>query len=138
PRRFRSRKSQKGRIPVPLGGSTAGTSLQFGTFGLRVLQGSRLKAATLHAAQTTLKRKLKAVKGAQIWTRVFPATPITSKGNETRMGKGKGAFDHWAVRVPQNRILFEIGGPDLHDQVARDALKQVTDKLPVRTEFVVR
>ncbi|GBC03763.1 hypothetical protein RclHR1_05300004 [Rhizophagus clarus] len=68
--------------------------------------------------------------------RVFPDIPVTSKGNETRMGKGKGSFEYYACRVPMNKILFEIGGGNIRREVAKEALRLASDKLPVKTEFV--
>lgn len=92
------RKSHKGRIPFPTGGSIKGTTIQQGTFGIRLLAPARLTAKQLQSAETALKRKLKVVKGAQVFMRVFPDIPVCVKGNETRMGKGKGAFEYWACR----------------------------------------
>ncbi|CAG8555119.1 11705_t:CDS:1 [Acaulospora colombiana] len=68
--------------------------------------------------------------------RVFPDIPVTSKGNETRMGKGKGSFEYWACRVPINKIVFEIGGGGMRRETAKEALRLASDKLPVKTEFV--
>jgi ribosomal protein L16 len=83
---------------VPQGGSTKGTTLQLGTYGLRLLEGTRLTAKQLSSAEVAVKRKIKPVKGAECWMRVFPDVPVCVKGNETRMGKGKGAFEYWACR----------------------------------------
>jgi ribosomal protein L16 len=80
------------------GGSIKGTTLQLGTFGLRVLESTRLTAKQLTSAEVAVKRKIKPVKGAECWMRVFPDIPVCVKGNETRMGKGKGAFEYWACR----------------------------------------
>lgn len=120
PRRVRYRKSHKGRIPVPTGGSTKGTTLAFGDYGLRVRgEGNRLTAKQLQSAEVVIKRKLKVIKSSQVWMRVFPDLPVCVKvcmpstithllvfshcsccnqGNETRMGKGKGSFEYWACR----------------------------------------
>ncbi|OZJ02467.1 hypothetical protein BZG36_04106 [Bifiguratus adelaidae] len=136
PRRTKYRKSQKGKIPLPTGGSTKGTTVVFGTYGLRIIEGARLTAFQLTACHSTIRRKIKAVKGSRIWMRVFPDIPVTSKGNETRMGKGKGAFDYWACRVPLNRIVFEVGG--VRKEIAKEALRLGAAKLPVKTEFVER
>lgn len=98
PRRTKYRKSHKGRVPIPSGGSLKGTTLTMGEYGIRLLTGARLSAKQLQSAQTALKRKLKAVKGSQVFMRVFPDIPVCVKGNETRMGKGKGSFEFWACR----------------------------------------
>jgi ribosomal protein L16 len=136
PRRTKYRKAHKGRVPVRIGGSTKGNTLAFGSFGLRVKDGVRLSSAQLTAAHTAIKRKIKVIKGSQVWMRVFPDIPVTSKGNETRMGKGKGSFEYYACRVPMNKILFEIGGGNIRKEVAKEALRLAADKLPVKTEFV--
>ncbi|KAI8376057.1 ribosomal protein L16p/L10e-domain-containing protein [Radiomyces spectabilis] len=136
PRRTKYRKSQKGKIPLPTGGSTKGTTVEFGDFGLRIKEGARLTARQLTAVHNTVRRKIKPVKGSQMWMRVFPDIPVTSKGNEVRMGKGKGTFDYWACRVPLNRIIFEISG--MRKEIAKEAFRLASHKLPVKTEFVER
>lgn len=98
PRRTKYRKAHKITIPFNTGGSTKGTTVQEGVYGIRLLAPARLSAKQLDAAETALKRKLKVVKGAQVFLRVFPDIPVCVKGNETRMGKGKGAFEYWACR----------------------------------------
>ena len=83
---------------VKQGGSIRGTTLDKGTFGLRLLQSSRLTAEQLTAAQNAIRRKIRAVKGAICYLRVFPDIPVCVKGNEVRMGRGKGSFEYWACR----------------------------------------
>ncbi|WFD32446.1 39S ribosomal protein L16, mitochondrial [Malassezia sp. CBS 17886] len=137
PRRVRYRKAQKGRVPFPTGGSIKGTTVTQGMYGLRTLEPCRLSATQLTAAETALKRKMKVVRGSQVFMRVFPDIPVCVKGNETRMGKGKGTFDHWACRVPVGRVVFEIGGHvEVRPEVAKEALRLAAAKLPIRTEFV--
>ncbi|CAO3649339.1 unnamed protein product [Cunninghamella blakesleeana] len=136
PRRTKYRKAHKGKIPVPTGGSTKGTTVEFGDYGLRIKEGARLTARQLTAVHNTLRRKIKTVKGSRMWMRVFPDIPVTSKGNEVRMGKGKGTFDYWACRVPINRIIFEIGG--MRKEIAKEAFRLVSNKIPVKTEMVER
>ncbi|KAG1473369.1 hypothetical protein G6F56_000992 [Rhizopus delemar] len=136
PRRTKYKKAHKGKIPIPIGGSTKGTTVQFGDFGLRLKEGARLTSRQLTAVHNTLRRKIKPIKGSQIWMRVFPDIPVTSKGNEVRMGKGKGTFEYWACRVPLNRIIFEIGG--MRKEIAKEAFRLVSQKLPVKTEMVER
>ncbi|KAG8746269.1 mitochondrial ribosomal large subunit component [Ceratobasidium sp. 414] len=138
PRRVRYRKAHKGRVPVPIGGSIKGTTLAFGDYGLRVRgDGMRLTAKQLQSAEVVIKRKLKVVKSSQIWMRVFPDLPVCVKGNETRMGKGKGSFEYWACRVPTGKVVFEVGG-GIREEIARDALRLAATKLPVLTEFISR
>ncbi|KAF9508138.1 hypothetical protein BS47DRAFT_1303160 [Hydnum rufescens UP504] len=146
PRKTKYKKAHKGRVPLPLGGSTKGTTLEFGEYGLRVVgdDASRLTAKQLKSADTALKRKLKVVKGANVWMRVFPDIPVCVKvpvlpvfsGNETRMGKGKGTFEYWACRAGPGRVIFEVGGGGLREEIARDALRIAAAKLPFRTEFI--
>ncbi|CAG8831296.1 16342_t:CDS:1, partial [Gigaspora rosea] len=123
----------KGRVPVRTGGSTKGNTVVYGDYGLRVKDGVRLSSSQLTAAWQAIKRKIKVIKGSQVWMRVFPDIPVTSKGNETRMGKGKGSFEYWACRVPLNKIVFEVGGGGIRREVAKDALRLASDKLPVKT-----
>ncbi|GAB5593270.1 39S ribosomal protein L16 [Umbelopsis nana] len=136
PRRTKYRKAQKGKVPIPTGGSTKGTTVEFGEFGLRVKEGTRLSAKQITAAYDTIRRKIKPVKGSQLWMRVFPDIPVSSKGNEVRMGKGKGSNDFWACRVALNRVVFEVSG--MRKEIAKEALRLASDKLPVRTEFIER
>ena len=136
PRRTKYRKAQKGKIPLPTGGSTKGTTVEFGEYGLRIKEGARLTGRQLTSVFVTLRRKLKTVKGSQMWMRVFPDIPVTTKGNEVRMGKGKGSFEYWACRVPLNRVIFEIGG--MRKEIAKEAFRLASYKLPVKTEMVER
>ncbi|RCH91872.1 mitochondrial ribosomal large subunit component [Rhizopus stolonifer] len=136
PKRTKYRKAHKGKIPIPIGGSTKGTTVEFGDYGLRVKEGVRLTARQLTAVHNALRRKIKPVKGSQLWMRVFPDIPVSSKGNEVRMGKGKGTFEYWACRVPLNRIIFEIAG--MRKEIAKEAFRLASHKLPVKVEMVER
>ncbi|WFD40826.1 39S ribosomal protein L16, mitochondrial [Malassezia japonica] len=137
PRRTKYRKAHKGRVSFPTGGSVKGTTISQGIYGIRTLEPCRLSATQLTAAETALKRKLKVVRGSQVFMRVFPDVPVCVKGNETRMGKGKGSFEFWACRVPVGRVLFEIGGHvEVRQEVAKEALRLAAAKLPIKTEFV--
>lgn len=117
PRKVKYAKRQKGRIPIPTGGSTRGTTLAYGEYGIRIKgQGVRFTAKQLATAEEVIKRAIKVVKGAKVYLRVFPDIPVCIKvrsccvcewdfanaayvqGNETRMGKGKGTFEFWATR----------------------------------------
>lgn len=138
PRKRKHRKAQKGRVPVRTGGSQKGNFVAFGDYGLRVKEGVRLSADVLTACQNVIRRKVKAAKGTKIWMRVFPDIPVSAKGNESRMGKGKGAFEYWACRVPKDKILFEIGGPTLPIELAKEAFRLAMSCLPVKAQFVDR
>lgn len=139
PRRTKYRKAHKGRVPLAIGGSLKGTTLNEGMYGIRLLEPARLTAKQLESAETALKRKLKVIKGAQVFLRVFPDIPVCVKGNETRMGKGKGSFEFWACRATIGKVIFEIGGPvDIRPEVAKEALKLAAVKLPVKSEFITK
>ncbi|KAI0070553.1 mitochondrial ribosomal protein L16 [Panus rudis PR-1116 ss-1] len=142
PRQVKYIKRHKGVIPVPTGGSIKGTTLAFGEWGIRIKgNGVRLSAKQLTTVEETIKRKIKSIKGAKVYLRVFPDIPVCIKGNETRMGKGKGSFEYWATRVPTGRVLFEIGGVPIREELAREvdaALRLASAKLPVATEFINR
>lgn len=143
PRRTKYRKSHKGRVSFPIGGSVKGTTVTQGMYGIRTLEPCRITATQLTAAETALKRKLKVVRGSQVFMRVFPDVPVCVKGNETRMGKGKGSFEYWACRyvlfsvnigsVPVGRVLFEIGGHvEVRPEVAKDGMYCTTSFLPLQ------
>ncbi|KZO91324.1 hypothetical protein CALVIDRAFT_489271, partial [Calocera viscosa TUFC12733] len=139
PKRTKYRKAHKGRMPIPAGGSLKGTTLVYGAYGIIIKgNGMCLSAKQLMAADTALKRKLKVLKNAKIWLRVFPDIPMCIKGNETPMGKGKGSFDHWACRCPTGRVIFEVGGEGVSEQLAKDALRLVAGKLSYKTEFITQ
>ncbi|KAJ1980779.1 39S ribosomal protein L16, mitochondrial [Dimargaris verticillata] len=138
PRKPRSRKAHKGRVPVRTGGSQKGTFMAFGDYGLRIKHGARLTARQLETILADLKRRLKEFKGSQIWLRVYPTIPVTSKGNEVRMGKGKGDLEYWCCRVPKDKIVFEIAGPGLRPEIAKTILQSIRYKMPVKTAIVYR
>lgn len=80
---------------------------------------ARLSSAQLTACREAIKRKIKTVKGAEVFLRVFPDIPVCVKGNEVRMGKGKGSFEFWACRVPMGRVILEIGGGGIREEIAK-------------------
>eukprot|EP00834_Sanchytrium_tribonematis_P002761 NODE_92_length_21543_cov_0.719036.p9 type:complete len:205 gc:universal NODE_92_length_21543_cov_0.719036:15759-15145(-) len=108
PQKFKYRKKFKGRIPVNVDLSTKGCKLLHGQYGLQVVDGARLTIQQLEAARKTVKRTLN-VKNLQMFLRVVPDIPVTSKPIGVRMGKGKGDVDHYIARVPKGKIIFEIG-----------------------------
>ncbi|WVQ72221.1 ribosomal protein L16 [Cryptococcus sp. DSM 104548] len=133
PRRTKYRKAGKG---APGGGSLKGTTLHHGTFGLRACSSVRLSAAQLTSCQAAVRRKIKPVKGAQFYLRVFPDIPVCVKGNEQRMGKGKGSFEYWSCRVSPGKVIMEVGGGNIREEVAKAALKLAQARLPLQTEFI--
>ncbi|KWU43203.1 ribosomal protein L16, partial [Rhodotorula sp. JG-1b] len=135
PRRTKYRKAQKGRTPLALGGSLKGTTLEWGDYGLRVNEAVRLSAKHLEVAEAALKRGLKPIRGSKVYMRVFPDIPVCIKGNETRMGKGKGTFEFWACRQ-MGRVIFEIGGPNLRPEMAHAVMRLAAAKLPCTSEVI--
>jgi large subunit ribosomal protein L16 len=131
PKKTKHRKQQKGRIK---GNAQRGSQLAFGTFGIKSLDMGRLTSRQIEAARIAVTRYMK--REGQVWIRIFPDTPITKKPAEVRMGKGKGALDHWAAKIEPGRMLFEVEG--VSQGVAKEALRLAAQKLPVVTKFCVR
>jgi large subunit ribosomal protein L16 len=131
PKKTKYRKAFKGRIH---GASKGGTSLNFGSYGLKAVEPERITARQIEAARRAITRHMK--RQGRVWIRIFPDLPVTDKPAEVRMGKGKGSVEYWAARVAPGRIMFEIDG--VADEVARDALKLGAAKLPIRTRIVTR
>ena len=131
PKRTKYRKQHKGRIK---GVAPGGTSLTFGSYGLKAQEPDRVNARQIEAARRAITRHMK--RAGRVWIRIFPDTPVTSKPTEVRMGKGKGSVDYWACKVKPGRIMFEIDG--VNEEVAREALRLGAAKLSVKTRFVQR
>lgn len=122
---------QKGRIK---GNASRGTSIAFGSFGLKTLDEGFITSRQIESARIAVTRFMK--REGKVWIRIFPDKPITAKPAEVRMGKGKGAPSHWVAVVRPGRIMFEADGVPL--EVAKEALRLAAQKLPVRTKFVIR
>ena len=131
PKRTKFRKQLKGRIHGP---AKAGTSLNFGAYGLKALEPDRITARQIEAARRALTRHMK--RAGRVWIRVFPDVPVSKKPTEVRMGKGKGAPEFWAARVAPGRSMFEIDG--VSPVVAREAFALAAAKLPIKTRFIER
>lgn len=131
PRKVKHRKVQKGRIK---GIAHRGSTLSFGSYGIKTEVMGRLTSRQIEAARIAVTRYMK--REGQVWIRIFPDTPITNKPAEVRMGKGKGALDHWVAKIKPGRILFEIEG--VKEEQAREALRLAAQKLPVTCKFVMR
>ena len=131
PKRTKHRKAQKGRIREV---AKRGTTLAFGSFGLKALEPVWMTNRQIEAARQALTRAMKREGNVRI--RVFPDKPITRKPQEVRMGKGKGNPEFWAAVVEPGRIIFELEGVSL--QVAQEALDLAAAKLPIKTKFIVR
>ncbi|MDE6494340.1 MAG: 50S ribosomal protein L16 [Bacteroidales bacterium] len=131
PKKTRFRKQQKGRLK---GNTKRGAEIAFGSFGIKALETAFLTARQIEAARQAVTRYMK--REGQIWIRVFPDKPITKKPNEVRMGKGKGAPEYFVARINPGRILFEADGVPM--DVAKEALRLASQKLPIAVKFVVR
>ena len=122
---------QKGKMK---GNAQRGSTLNFGTFGIKALEECWITARQLEAARIAVTREMK--RQGQVWIRIFPDKPVTKKPAEVRMGKGKGAPEYWAAVVRPGRILFEIDGVD--SESAKEALRLAAQKLPIKTKFIVK
>ena len=131
PKRTKFRKAHKGRVH---GNAKGGTSLNFGTFGLKAMQPGRITARQIEASRRALTRHIK--RAGKVWIRIFPDVPVSSKPAEVRMGKGKGSPEYWACRVKPGRILFEVDG--VSEQIAKEALYKASAKLPIKTKTIKR
>ena len=131
PKRTKFRKAFKGRIH---GNAKGGTTLTFGSFGMKALQPERITSRQIEAARRAITRHIK--RQGRVWIRIFPDVPVTKKPTEVRMGKGKGSVEFWAAKVKPGRIMFEIDG--VSEALAREALELGNSKLPIRTKFVTR
>ena len=131
PKRTKYRKQQKGRTK---GLAYKGSTISFGTFALKSLDAGRITNRQIEAARVAMTRYMK--REGQVWIRIFPDKPITAKPQEVRMGKGKGALDHYVAVVKPGRIMFEIAGVPY--ATAAEALRLAAQKLPVKTKTVVR
>ena len=131
PKKTKFRKMRKGRIS---GNAKGGFALNFGSYGLKSLEPSRVTARQIEAARRAMTRHMK--RAGRVWIRIFPDVPVSKKPTEVRMGKGKGSVEFWAAKVKPGRMMFEIDGVPL--DVAREALSLAAAKLPVKCKFVSR
>ena len=131
PKQTKYRKQMKGRNR---GLARRGNSVSFGEFGLKATERGRITARQIEAARRAMTRYIK--RGGKIWIRVFPDKPITKKPLEVRQGKGKGNVEYWVCQVQPGRILYEMEG--VSEEVAREAFRLATSKLPFPTQFVNR
>lgn len=131
PSRTKYRKQQKGKLT---GNAHSGQFVEFGDYGMQVLQRGKITNKQIEACRVSISRYFS--RRGKVWIRIFPDKPITKKPAETRMGKGKGGTDHWVAPVRPGRILFEVGNVSIDD--ARAALSKAAAKLPLKTRFVAR
>ena len=131
PKKTKFRRVQKGRAK---GNAQRGNQLAFGSFGIKSLQTKWITGAQIEAARIAVTRYMQ--RQGQVWVRIFPDKPITSKPAEVRMGKGKGNPEGFVAPVTPGRMIFEVEGVSY--EIAKEALRLAAQKLPVTTKFVVR
>ena len=131
PKRVKYRKVQRGHRR---GQAQAGNIIGFGDFGLQALESAWVTSAQIEAARRAITRHIR--RGGKVWIRIFPDKPVSKKPAETRMGSGKGVPDHWVAVVRAGRIMFEMAG--VGENVAREAIRLASHKLPVKSRFVLR
>ncbi len=131
PRRVRYRRSHRGRRTGP---ATSGNEVSFGEFGLQAMDNAWVDARQIEAARRAITHYMR--RGGKVWIRIFPDKPVSKKPAETRMGSGKGPPDHWVAVVRRGRMIFEVSG--VREEVAREAMRRASHKLPIQTRFVSR
>jgi large subunit ribosomal protein L16 len=131
PKRAKYRKQFRGRMK---GRATRGVTVTFGDYGLQALEPAWVTARQIEAARRAIVRHVR--RRGKYWIRIFPDKPVTAKPAETRMGKGKGAVDHYVAVVKPGRIMFELGG--VPEDTAREAMRLAAHKLPLKCQFVAR
>ncbi|MBI5648720.1 MAG: 50S ribosomal protein L16 [Ignavibacteriae bacterium] len=131
PKRVKFRKAQRGRMS---GKAFRGSSIAFGSFGIKALEPGWITSRQIEAARVALNRTMK--RDGQVWIRIFPDKPVSKKPLETRMGKGKGAPEFWVAVVKPGRVMFEVGG--VTSKLAHEALRLAAHKLPLKTKIVTR
>lgn len=131
PKRVKYRRVQRGRLK---GKATRGNTITYGEYGLMAAEPSWITSNQIEAARIAMTRYTK--RGGKVWIKIFPDKPVTEKPAETRMGSGKGSPEYWVAVVKPGRIMFEIAG--VSEEVAREALRLASHKLPCKTKFVMR
>jgi large subunit ribosomal protein L16 len=131
PKRTKYRKQHKMKMK---GNAMRGNQIAFGSFGIKAIQGKWITSRQIEAARRAVTRFMK--REGQVWIRIFPDKPITKKPAEVRMGKGKGALDHYVAVVRPGTILFEVDG--VSKEIAQEALRLAAQKLPITTKFIIR
>ena len=131
PKKTKFRKQFKGRIK---GEAKGGTTLNFGSYGLKALEPERVTARQIEAARRAMTRHIK--RGGRIWIRIFPDKPVSKKPAEVRMGNGKGAPEYYVAEIQPGKVLYEMDG--VSEELAREAFALAAAKLPIQTTFVTR
>jgi large subunit ribosomal protein L16 len=131
PKRVKYRKQQRGRMR---GLASRGNALNFGDYGLQAIEPSWITSRQIEAGRRAMVRYIK--RGGKIWIRIFPDKPVTARPAETRMGSGKGSPEYWVAVVKPGRMMYELNG--VTEEIAREALRLASHKLPIKTKFVMR
>lgn len=131
PKRVKHRKQHR---PALKGKAQKGNTVTYGDFGLQALEASWITNRQIEAARIAINRYIK--RGGKLWIKIFPDRPITAKPAETRMGKGKGSPESWVAVVKPGRVMFELSG--VSEEVAKEAMRLASHKLPVKCKFVKR
>ena len=131
PKRVKYRRVQRGRLT---GKATRGNTISNGQYGLVAMEPAWITANQIEAARIAMTRYIR--RGGQVWIKIFPDKPITEKPAETRMGSGKGSPEYWVAVVKPGRVLFEMDG--VSEEIAREAMRLATHKLPIKCKFVTR
>ncbi len=131
PKRVKYRRVMRGRMT---GKATRGNTVTYGEYGLQAQTAAWITSNQIEAARIAMTRYIK--RGGQVWIKIFPDKPVTEKPAETRMGSGKGSPEYWVAVVKPGRVMFEIGG--VSEEVAREAMRLASHKLPVKCKFVTR
>ncbi|MDP2638588.1 MAG: 50S ribosomal protein L16 [Candidatus Azambacteria bacterium] len=133
PKKVKHRKWHKGRRRLK-GVESRGVNLSFGAYGLKSQGRAWLTARQIEAARRAMTRYI--ARGGKIWVRVFPDKPVTKKGAETPMGGGKGSVDHYVIPIKPGRVIFEIDG--VSKDLAEEAMRRASYKLPMKTKFIIK
>ena len=131
PKRVKHRKQFRGSMR---GKATRGNKISYGEYGIVAMEHGWVKSNQIEAARIAMTRYVK--RGGKVWIKIFPDKPVTATPAETRMGKGKGALEYWVAVVKPGRVMFEISG--VPDEVAKEALRLATHKLPIKCKVVSR
>ena len=131
PKRVKYRRVQRGRMT---GKAMRGNTVNQGQYGLVALEPAWITSNQIEAARVAMTRYIK--RGGKVWIKIFPDKPVTQKPAETRMGSGKGSPEYWVAVVKPGRVMFEIAG--VSEEVAREALRLASHKLPIKTKIVKR
>ncbi len=131
PKRVKYRKVHRGRLK---GKAYRGNTITYGEYGLMATEPAWITSNQIEAARIAMTRYIR--RGGQVWIKIFPDKPVTSKPAETRMGSGKGTPEYWVAVVKPGRVLFEISG--VSEELAREAMRLAAHKLPIKTKFIAR